>query len=82
MQAIMTSLKNPVWSNAEKTSIDCVITTSQFGGEELSFTASQNDVEAHGRAIFGQILSGQYGPIADYIPLEVEQPVVEGAQSL
>jgi hypothetical protein len=76
------SLKNPVWSDAEHTRIDCTITTSQFGDEELPFTADENDVEPHGRAIFAQIVAGQYGPIADYVPVEVEQPVVEGAQSL
>jgi hypothetical protein len=48
--------------------IDCKITTSQFGDEVLPFTASQNDCEAHGRAIFADIVAGKYGEIAAYVP--------------
>jgi hypothetical protein len=66
MQAILTSLSNPRWANAEQTAIDCDITTSQFGDEVLPFTASANDCEAHGRAIFADIVAGQYGPIAEF----------------
>ena len=59
MQAVLTSLKNPVWNDVEHTSIDCIITTSQFGDEELPFTASPNDTEPHGRAIFAGLITGQ-----------------------
>lgn len=83
MQSILTSLTNPIWSNAEHTTIDCEITTSQFGNEVLPFTASQNDVELHGRAIFADIISGKYGLIADYVsPPEAVQPTVTGTQTL
>jgi len=83
MQAHLTSLSNPRWSNAEHTTIDCEITTSQFGIEILPFTASQNDSEAHGRAIFADIVSGTYGSIAEYVaPSEQVQPVIDGAQTL
>ena len=83
MQALLTSLSNPRWVNAEHTAIDCEITTSQLGDEVLPFTADLNDVEAHGRAIFASIVAGEYGPIAEYIaPPELEQPTVEGAQTL
>jgi hypothetical protein len=83
MQTALTSLINPIWSNAEHTAIDCFITTSQFGDEILPFTADKNDVEAHGRAIFNDLVLGKYGPIADYvIPPEPVQPVSTGAQTL
>ena len=85
MQAFLTSLSNPRWSNVEHTTIDCEITTSQLGDEVLPFTADQNDVEAHGRAIFASIVAGNYGPIGAYVaPPEPEQnqPTVEGAQTL
>jgi hypothetical protein len=65
MQTLLTSLTNPRWANAERTMIDCEITTSQFGNEVLPFTASANDCEPHGRAIFANIVAGQYGPIAE-----------------
>jgi hypothetical protein len=68
MQATITSLTSPVWANAEHTLIDCLITTSQFGVEILPFTADQNDVEAHGRAIFTDIVAGNYGAIGEYVP--------------
>ena len=83
MQALLTSVSNPRWSNAEHTMIDCEITTSQFGDEVLPFTASPNDSEAHGRAIFTDLVAGVYGQIAEYVaPPEPEQPTVEGAQTL
>lgn len=68
MYAQLTSLTNPRWANAEQTAIDCEITTSQFGDEVLPFTASANDVEVHGRAIFADIVAGSYGLIGEYVP--------------
>jgi len=83
MQSVLTSLSNPRWSNAEQTRIDCEITTSQFGEEVLSFTADKFDVEPHGCAIFADIVSGTYGPIAEYVvPPAQTQPTVDGAQTL
>ena len=77
METILTSLKNPRWSNAGHTTIDCEITTSQFGDEVLPFTASPNDIEAHGRGIFADIIAGKYGVIAEYVaPLELIQESV------
>lgn len=72
MQAQLTSLKNPIWVNAEHTMIDCFITTSQFGDEELPFTADPNDCEAHGRSLFARIVGGEFGPIGEYVPPEPE----------
>lgn len=69
MQSALTSLSNPQWANAEQTMIDCEITTSQFGDEVLPFTAAQNDVEAHGRAIFADLVAGVYGLISEYVPV-------------
>jgi hypothetical protein len=68
MQSQLTSLTNPRWADEANTMIDCEITTSQFGEEVLPFTASQNDCEAHGRAIFADIVAGIYGEIAEYAP--------------
>ena len=83
MQSTLTSVSNPVWSNTAHTMIDCEITTSQFGDEVLPFTASQTDVEPHGRAIFADLVAGKYGAIAEYVaPPEPVQPVTEGAQTL
>lgn len=67
MQSLLTSLKNPVWVNAEHTMIDCVITTSQFNNEELPFTASPTDIEPHGRTLFDRIVAGEFGSIGEYV---------------
>ena len=82
MQAILTSLTNPVWANAEHTLIECLIKTSQFGTEVLPFCANPNDVEAHGRAIFADIVAGKYGAIGEYVPSQAVQPVTTGSQTL
>jgi hypothetical protein len=83
MQSELTSIKNPVWIDAAHTAVNCEITTSQFGDEVLPFTASPNDVEPHGRAIFASIIAGDYGPIEEYIdPSKQDQPIVDGAQTL
>lgn len=68
MQTELTSVHSPVWADAEHTIINCFITTSQFGDEQLPFTANPNDVEAHGRQIFADIIAGKYGAIAEYTP--------------
>jgi len=74
MQSKLTSLSNPRWVNSEHTAIDCEITTSQFGDEVLPFTASENDIEPHGRALFASIVAGDFGPIAEYVaPVEPTQ---------
>jgi hypothetical protein len=70
MQALLTSVSNPRWANAEQTVIDCEITTSQFGDEVLPFTASPNDTEAHGRTIFADLVAGKYGPITERVAPE------------
>ena len=90
MNSTLTSLTNPVWVNEEHSLINCIITTSQFGTTELPFTASPTDVEAHGRAIFADIVAGNYGAIAEYVPppppppneAAPDQPVVDGAITL
>lgn len=69
MQSQLTSIANPRWANAERTMIDCEITTSQLGNEVLPFTANQDDCEAHGRAIFADLVAGKYGEIGAYTPI-------------
>ncbi|WP_108644610.1 DUF4145 domain-containing protein [Fuscovulum blasticum] len=59
------SVRDPVWSNAENTQIDCVIRTSAYP-DELPFTASPNDPETHGREIFSRCVSGEFGEIRPY----------------
>ena len=59
--------KDPIWANAEHTMIDLTIKLDAID-EELPFTASPNDCEEHGRAIFAAAQAGEYGSVAEYIP--------------
>jgi hypothetical protein len=58
--------KTPIWANAEHTMIDLTIKWDKFP-EELPFTASPNDCEEHGRAIFEAAKAGQFGVVAEYV---------------
>lgn len=73
-------IKNLIWADAEQKIIDCEIEHPAFG--LIPFTASPQDVEAHGREIFKRIVAGEFGPVADYVPpppppKPVAEPVVE-----
>jgi hypothetical protein len=59
--------KDPVWANVEHTMIDLKIKWD-FLREELPFTASPTDVEAHGRSLFEAAKNGQFGEVAKYVP--------------
>jgi hypothetical protein len=59
--------KNPVWANAEHTMIDLTIKWVEID-EELPFTASHDDCEEHGRAIFAAAVAGEYGAVAEFVP--------------
>lgn len=72
--AQLTSVRNPVWADAEHTMIDCEITNTVYGDEVLPFTACVNDVEAHGRSIFADLISGRYGEIGEYVATYVADP--------
>jgi len=72
--------KKPVWANAEHTMIDVVIKWDRFP-QEFPFTASPDDCEAHGRAIFAAAVSGEYGPVAEYLPPPAPTPEQLQAQA-
>jgi hypothetical protein len=59
--------KNPVWANAEHTMIDLTIKWVKID-EDLPFTASPDDCEEHGRAIFAAAVAGEYGAVAEFVP--------------
>lgn len=61
----ITDVKHPVWANAEHTMINVMATHSEFG--EIPFSASSDDVEAHGREIFADAIAGKFGPVAEYM---------------
>ena len=67
------NVKTPQWANAEHTLIDVTLETDTYG--EIPFSASPDDVEAHGREIFADAVAGKFGPIGEYVPLVIVVPV-------
>ena len=59
------SAKNPVFSSADKSSIDLLVMFDTLG--EVPFTAHRDDVEEHGRVIYADALAGKFGDIAPYV---------------
>lgn len=53
-------------ANEAGSAIDCLVTFDALG--EVPFTATPNDVEEHGRAIWAAIQAGEGGEIAPYEP--------------
>lgn len=68
-----TDVKNIQWSNAEHTSWHCEVNFQKFGW--LPFSASATDTEAHSREIYQRVVSGEFGPIAEYVKQPDEYPV-------
>lgn len=62
--------------DAERTKIDCEADFSHVKDGPFGFTADKNDVEPHGREIFAELISGDYGPIAEYV---APPPVLVGS---
>ena len=73
--------KNPVWADEDHTMIDLVIKWENTD-EELPFTASINDCEEHGRAFFAAAKAGNYGVVAEFVPVETSIDVEEIEQNL
>ena len=73
----ITNVKAPVWANAEHTVINVTLDTDAYG--EIPFSASPDDVEAHGREIFADAVAGKFGPIAEYVaPAKTPAQIIEG----
>jgi hypothetical protein len=66
--------KAPKWANTEQTLIDLTIKWVSIN-EELPFTASPTDTEAHGRDLFERAAAGEFGEVGAYVaPPEILAP--------
>lgn len=64
------TVENPVWTiNGDM--IDCLVDFSGIG--KVPFSASPNDLP-HSVEIYNRCISGEFGPIADYVPAPDEGP--------
>ena len=59
--------KSPIWVNYSHTMIDLTIKVEGIS-EEMPFTASLDDVEPHGVAVFKSAVAGEFGEVAAYTP--------------
>ena len=73
--------KNPRWATAEQTLIDLVLKWDEVA-EELPFTASPTDAEAHGRALFAAAVAGEFGPVAEYVAPSPVPPTVPASVTM
>ena len=74
-------VKNPRWANSEQTLIDLVVKWDEVA-EELPFTASPTDTEAHGRALFAAAVAGEFGPVAEYVAPSPVPPTVPASVTM
>lgn len=59
------SVRNPQWANEDGSAINCWIRTNTLI-EEVPFSASPDDVEAHGREVYARCRSGEFGQVAPF----------------
>ncbi len=66
MSLTIVSITSPQWANSEHTAINVTARFAEIN-EDLAFTASNTDTEAHGREIFNRTSAGEFGSIDSYV---------------
>lgn len=64
MKLQIKNAKNPKFT--ENNSVDLQIEHPDYGW--IPFSARPDDIEEHGRDIYARAISGEFGPIAPYVP--------------
>jgi hypothetical protein len=67
MSEFYSQVKNPIWSNAEHTRIDCQVNFVHLNEEFVTFTANPTDVMEYSKTIFDECVAGLYGNIGEYV---------------
>ena len=70
------SVSNPKWDNAEHTSFSCDVKYAEFN-EVHPTGVSPHDQYAHIQELWAKGLSGDYGPIAEWVDDTPSIPVVD-----
>ena len=75
--------KNPVYGNAEGTSIMLIVKWEEFN-EEMPFTATSYDTMAHGVELYNRAKTGEFGEVSPYVAqiATEDQPSTTGSQDL
>jgi hypothetical protein len=63
-----TQVRNLQWANTAHTYINCEVNFEDLKEEFLPFTATPEDIYAHGREIFARCAAGEFGVVAEYVP--------------
>lgn len=58
--------KDPIWNNAEGTSILLTIKWEEFN-EEMPFGACSYDSESYGVDLFNRAVAGEFGEVAPFV---------------
>jgi hypothetical protein len=58
--------KNPVWNDAEHTSVDLTVKFEEFN-EELPFAATSYDPMPYGVELYNRAVANEFGEIAPYV---------------
>lgn len=66
--------KDPIWNNAEGTSILLIVKWEEFN-EEMPFAATSFDPEPWGVDLFNRAVAGEFGVVASFVaPID---PVID-----
>lgn len=67
MTLTIETASEPHWVDEQQTAIALQVTFLEHP-DPMPFCAMADDPEAHGRAIFERAVSGEFGPVAAYVP--------------
>lgn len=73
-------VKDAIYVDKEHTTIDCIVKFAELE-QEVPFHACRDDVEAHGRQLFDDLINGKYGAIADW-PEPYVDPDLQGGPKI
>lgn len=67
MAITWTTVANPRWADSDQTMINLDVNFTHLPEETVVFTATEDDIEEHGRQLHSQAAMGAYGPIEPYV---------------
>lgn len=73
MEIKYTQVTNPKWADQEHTVIDCMVVFEHFGAEPVPFSCRPTDPEVYASEIFTRCVSGEFGIVQEYTPLELTE---------
>lgn len=63
------SVNSPIWGNSEHNSITLTVEFEGIGA--VPFSATSDDVESYGRDLYTRAVAGEFGPVAEFVPITV-----------